>query len=80
MRNIPFEDYLGPRMPRKVQLQRVQQVIHEELTPLQQETLMAYYFREMSIIEIAKERGVNKTTVWRTLRLAESKVKRYLKY
>jgi RNA polymerase sigma factor (sigma-70 family) len=67
-------------MPRQVQLQRVQRVIQEELTPLQRETLLAYYFQEQTIPQIAAERGVHKSTVSRTLHRAEEKLRRYLKY
>ena len=42
MKNILYDGYLGPRLPRQVQLQRVQRVIREELTPLQREALMDY--------------------------------------
>lgn len=80
MKNILYEGYLGPRMPRQVQLQRVQRVIQEELTPLQRETLLAYYFQEQTIPQIAAERGVHKSTVSRTLHRAEEKLRRYLKY
>ena len=80
MRNILYEGYQGPRLPREVQLKRVQRVIREELTPLQRETLLAYYFQEKSVTEIAQERGVNKSTVCRTLHRAEGKLRRYLKY
>ena len=80
MKNILYEGYLGPRMPRQVQLQRVQRVIREELTPLQRETLLAYYFQEQTIPQIAAERGVHKSTVSRTLHRAEDKLRRYLKY
>ena len=80
MRNILYEGYQGPRLPREVQLKRIQRVIREELTPLQRETLLAYYFQEKSITEIAEERGVNKSTVCRTLHRAEGKLRRYLKY
>ena len=80
MKNILYEGYLGPRLPREVQLKRVQRVIQEELTPLQREALIAYYFREQTISEIAAERGVNKSTVCRTLHRAEQKLRRYLKY
>jgi len=80
MRNILYEGYRGPRLPRDVQLKRIQRVIREELTPLQRETLLAYYFQEKSITEIAEERGVNKSTVCRTLHRAEGKLRRYLKY
>ena len=80
MKNILYEGYLGPRLPREVQLKRVQRVIKEELTPLQREALVAYYFQEQTITQIARERGVNKSTVSRTLRRAEEKLRRYLKY
>ena len=73
MKNILYEGYLGRRIPREVQLERVRRVIVEELTPLQRETLLAYYFQEQSIIRIAAERGVNKSTVCRTLHRAEEK-------
>jgi RNA polymerase sigma factor (sigma-70 family) len=80
MRNTLYEGYRGPRLPKQVQLQRVQRVIREELTELQRQTLIAYYFQEQTIPEIAAERGVNKSTVSRTLRRAEEKLRRYLKY
>ena len=80
MKNILYDGYLGPRMPRQVQLQRVQRVILEELTPLQRETLLAYYFQEQTIPQIAAQRGVHKSTVSRTLHRAEEKLRRYLKY
>ena len=80
MKNILYEGYLGPRLPREVQLKRVQRVIREELTPLQREALIAYYFQEQSITQIARDRGVNKSTVCRTLHRAEEKLRRYLKY
>ena len=80
MRNILYEGYQGIRLPREVQLKRVQRVIREELTPLQREALIAYYFQEQTITQIAEERGVNKSTVCRTLHRAEEKLRRYLKY
>ena len=80
MKNILYEGYQGIRLPREVQLKRVQRVIKEELTPLQREALIAYYFQEQTITQIAEERGVNKSTVCRTLHRAEEKLRRYLKY
>ena len=80
MRNILYEGYQGIRLPREVQLKRVQRVIKEELTPLQREALIAYYFQEQTITQIAEERGVNKSTVCRTLHRAEEKLRRFLKY
>ena len=80
VRNIPYEGYQGIRLPRQVQMQRVNRVIREELTQLQRQTLIAYYFQEQTITQIARERGVHKSTVCRTLHRAEAKLRRYLKY
>ena len=80
VKNILYEGYQGIRLPREVQIKRVQRVIQEELTALQREALIAYYFQEQTITQIAEERGVNKSTVCRTLHRAEEKLRRYLKY
>ena len=80
MRNILSDDYQGLRLPRKLQLQRVKKVIQQELSDKQRETLLAYYFRSMTIPQIAREQGVNKSTVSRTLRRGEEKLRKYLKY
>ena len=80
MKNILYEGYLGPRLPREMQLQRVRRVIAEELTELQRQTLVAYYFQEQTMVQIARDRGVNKSTVCRTLHRAEEKLRKYLKY
>jgi RNA polymerase sigma factor (sigma-70 family) len=80
MRNTLFEGYEGPRLPREVQLKRLRRVIEAELTPCQRQTLTAYYFRQLTIPQIAKEHGVNKSTVSRTLRRAEDRVRRCLRY
>jgi RNA polymerase sigma-70 factor (ECF subfamily) len=80
MRNILFEDYQGLRLPRQMQLKRVRRVIAEELTPCQREILLAYYFQQKSIPEIADERQVNKSTVCRTLHRAEHRLRQFLKY
>jgi len=80
VKNIRYDGYLGPRLPKTMQLHRVQRVIREELTELQRQTLVAYYFQQQTIPQIAKERGVNKSTVSRTLQRAEERLRRYLKY
>ena len=58
----------------------MKRVIENELSPLQRETLMAYYFQRETIPQIALRRGVNKSTVCRTLQRAERKLQQYLKY
>ena len=80
MKNILYDGYKGIRLPREVQMKRVQRVIEEELTPLQREALIAYYIQEQTIPQIARERGVQKSTMSRTLHRAEDKLRRFLKY
>ena len=80
MKNIPYEGYKGIRLPKEIQKQRVNRVIMEELTPIQREVLIAYYIQEQTMTQIAKDRGVHKSTVCRTLHRAEAKLRRYLKY
>ena len=80
MRNILYEGYEGPRLPREVQMKRVQRVIEKELSDCQREVMIAYYFQRQTITAIARERGVNKSTVSRTLHRAEEKLRMFLKY
>ena len=80
MKNILYEGYEGPRLPREVQIKRVRRVIREELTENQRQILLAYYIQDQTIPQIAEERGVNKSTVSRTLHRAEGKLRKYLKY
>ena len=79
MRNTLFEGLKGHHLPHEVQIQRLRQVIRGELTQLQRDTLMAYYFEEKTLEQIAQDRGVQKSTVWRTLKRAEDKLRRVLK-
>ena len=80
MKNILYEGYLGPRLPREMQLKRVKMVIEGELSDLQRQTLLAYYIHKQTIPQIAAARGVHKSTVSRTLRRAEANLRKYLKY
>ena len=80
MKNILYEGYEGPRLPKEVQMKRVQRVIREELTQNQREILLAYYIQNQTIPQIAQDRGVQKSTVSRTLHRAEEKLRRYLRY
>ena len=52
----------------------------EELTPIQREVLIAYYIADQTIPQIARDRGVHKSTISRTLHRAEDKLRRFLKY
>lgn len=80
MKNTLYDGYLGPRLPREVQLARVRRVIQEALSPAQRETLVAYYFHRRTVTQIAMDRGVHKSTVSRTLKRARQNLQNYLKY
>ena len=80
MKNILYDGYKGIRLPREIQMKRVHRVIEEELTPLQREVLIAYYIQDQTIPQIARERGVQKSTISRTLHRAEDKLRRFLRY
>lgn len=80
MKNTLYEGYQGPRLTPELLQKRLSRVIDEELTPLQRETLLAYYIQQKNIPTIAAERSVAKSTVSRTLRRAEGKVRRFLRY
>lgn len=80
MINTPYDGHTDPKTSRQIQLERVQRVMRQELTPLQRQTLTDYYFNNLTIPQIAAQRGVYKSTVSRTLHRAEEKLRRYLKY
>ena len=80
MKNTPYEGYRGPRLPREVQQERIREVIRRELTPRQREVLLAHYRQGLRVTQIARQLGVSKSTVSRTLRRAEGKLRRFLRY
>lgn len=61
-------------------MQRVLNVIENELTQKQREVITDYYLNEKTIPQIAAERGVHKSSVCRCLQRAENRVRKYLKY
>ena len=80
MKNTLFEGALLRQIPQEQQIRRMKNVIREELTELQRYTILAYYFENKSVLQIAEERNVNKSTVLRTLRRAETKLRKFLQY
>ena len=51
-----------------------------ELTPRQSEMIHLYYDLGMSIPQIAREKGLHKSSVSRTLARGRERLKRYLQY
>ncbi len=80
MKNTHFEFRPPDYITREDQLKRMRKLIREQLTPMQQETLCAYYFQHKTIEQIARERGVQKSTVCRTLHRAVEKLGKFLNY
>ena len=80
MKSTRFKAHASIRLPTKIQQQRLHRVIREELTPLQRYTLTSYYFRELSMAEIARELNVHRSTVSRTLQRARERLREHLQY
>ena len=80
MRNILYVNEFGLELPRDVQIQRILRVMEEELTEKQRSYLSAYYFEELRPSQIARRYGVNRSTVIRTIRRAEARIRRHLFY
>lgn len=60
--------------------QALREVIADELTPRQREMLLLFYYERKRKTEIAAELHVNPSTVSRTLRRAEDKIRRYMRF
>jgi len=58
----------------------MRRVRKQELTPRQEEMLHMYYDLGLTISQIAREKGLNKSTVSRTLSRGRERLKRYLQY
>jgi RNA polymerase sigma factor (sigma-70 family) len=80
VKNTPFDIPLPHQLPRQVQLKRLQAVVEEVLTPAQRDILLDYYYRQKRISDIARDRGVHRSTVSRTLSRARKNLQDYLKY
>ena len=52
----------------------------EELTPRQQELLQLHYEQNLTVTQIARQLGVNKSSVSRTLRRARERLELCLRY
>ena len=80
MKNTLFEGLFFRNIPREQQIRRMKAVMQKELTQMQRETVLAYYFENKTLQEIAQERNVNKSTICRTLKRAENRLRRFLQY
>ena len=60
--------------------QILRRVMEEELTPLQLEYMTRHYFGRESMTQIARERGVNKSSVSRGIKNGRERIYRVLRY
>lgn len=80
MRSTLYDGYLGLRMSRATMKKRVANVMANELTEHQRRAVVGYYLEGKTIPELAREYGVNKSTVCRTLHRGEARMRRLLRY
>lgn len=80
MKNTLYEGYMGPRMTPAVAKRRLKNVIENELTEKQRRVIIGYYLENQNIVQLAALYGVNKSTIWRTLKRGETRMRRCLKY
>lgn len=80
MNDILYECCEDSPTPHQLRIRRLRQVIEEELTQKQKEIILAYYFQDKNIPQIAAERGINKSSVCRCLHRAEARIRLCLRY
>ena len=59
---------------------RLAQALTEEVTPRQREVLAMYYREELNLEQIGRRLGVNRSSVCRTLRRGENRLRRCLRF
>lgn len=65
---------------RKIAIHALKKVIEEQLTTRQKQYIMLYYYEDVDMVQIAKQFGVNKSTVSRTINFAKQNIYKYMKY
>lgn len=58
----------------------IKEVMEGELTEIQRDAVKEFYYNGKTVTQIAKDRGVNKSTVSRNLKVARNKIGLALKY
>lgn len=74
-KDIKSEDRLH-----KISLMALRNVISTQLTARQKQYLVLYYYNNVDMPTIAKQYGVNKSTVSRTINRARHNIYRYIQY
>lgn len=74
-----FEEYSDIRLPKDVQARRVASVLENELTEAQRDIVIRVMRGEPQV-QIAREKGVDPSTVSRTYKRGINRLKRFLRY
>ena len=80
MKNTPYELFSNVQFPPEVQRRRVRMVMERELTDTQRRAIQAYYFEGKTIREIAREQGVQPSSVWKAVQRGLRRMARCLRY
>ena len=80
MRSIPYELFSNVQFPPEVQRRRVRMVIEHELTETQRRAIVGHYFEGKSVREIAREQGVQPSSVWKAMQRGLRRMVRCLRY
>lgn len=65
---------------RKIAIRALKKVIEQQLTTRQKQYIVLYYYNDVDMVGIAKQFGVNKSTVSRTINRAKQNIYKYMKY
>lgn len=71
---------LGARMGQLDALQRCMLLLLNDMTPRQKQVFLLHYRDGLTVTQVARELGVNKSTASRTLARVERKIRTAMKY
>ena len=80
MRSIPYELFSNVQFPPEVQRRRVRMVIEHELTETQRRAIVGHFFEGKSVRDIAREQGVQPSSVWKAIQRGLKRMARCLRY
>ncbi len=80
MKSTPYEMFTNVRFPPEVQRRRVRTVMEHELTETQRRAIQGHFFEGRSIRELAREQGVQPSSVWKAIQRGLRRMARCLRY
>lgn len=80
MKNTPYELFTNVQFPPEVQRRRVRMVMEHELTETQRRAIEGYFFEGRSMRSMARELGVNPSSISRAIRRGLDRMARCLRY